>query len=79
MVEEAGVQRIVRLFCIGDYAEVLVMDPQDLTVLVSLSSRVEPDWISSFVVITATARNGFSRNFRVSRVLLAWMNPLQTW
>uniref|UniRef100_A0A914XMN7 Uncharacterized protein n=1 Tax=Plectus sambesii TaxID=2011161 RepID=A0A914XMN7_9BILA len=36
----------LRLFCVGDYPEIIVMDPQDLTVLFTLSSRVEPDWVS---------------------------------
>lgn len=31
--------RSTRLFCIGDYSDVVVMDPQDLTVVFQLSSR----------------------------------------
>uniref|UniRef100_A0A9J2PMT9 Uncharacterized protein n=1 Tax=Ascaris lumbricoides TaxID=6252 RepID=A0A9J2PMT9_ASCLU len=42
-----GSHNLCRLYCVGEYAEVIVLDPQDLNVLFTLSSRVEPDWISS--------------------------------
>ena len=40
----------VRLFCNGYYAEVLVMDPFSLEIVFTLSSRVNPDWISALPV-----------------------------
>ncbi|WKY03000.1 hypothetical protein Q1695_016360 [Nippostrongylus brasiliensis] len=43
--------RSTRLFCIGDYSDIIVMDPQDLTVVFQLSSRVEPDWICSYEIV----------------------------
>ncbi|XP_076632995.1 WD repeat-containing protein Rbcn-3B isoform X8 [Colletes latitarsis] len=48
----------VRLFCSGYYPEVLVMDPFSLEVLFTLSSRVNPDWISALHVLRPTKRKG---------------------
>lgn len=36
-----------RLFCIGHYAEILVIDPKNFSVKFRLSSKDQPDWISS--------------------------------
>ncbi|CAI4229926.1 unnamed protein product [Auanema sp. JU1783] len=43
--------RSTKLFCIGDYADFVVMDPQDLTIVFNLSSRVEPDWICRYCFV----------------------------
>lgn len=40
----------VRLFCNGYYPEILVMDPFSLEILFTLSSKVNPDWISALHV-----------------------------
>ncbi|XP_076178195.1 WD repeat-containing protein Rbcn-3B isoform X2 [Ptiloglossa arizonensis] len=48
----------VRLFCSGYYPEVLVMDPFSLEVLFTLSSRVNPDWISALHVLRLAKREG---------------------
>ncbi|KAJ1367707.1 hypothetical protein KIN20_028670 [Parelaphostrongylus tenuis] len=46
--------RSTRLFCVGDYSDIVVMDPNDLTVVFNLSSRVEPDWICSYDIVRRT-------------------------
>ncbi|XP_069687986.1 WD repeat-containing protein 7 isoform X7 [Periplaneta americana] len=46
----------VRLFCNGYYAEVLVMDPFSLEIVFTLSSRVNPDWISALHVLRPAKR-----------------------
>ncbi|XP_044011462.1 WD repeat-containing protein 7 isoform X22 [Aphidius gifuensis] len=46
----------VRLFCSGYYPEVLVMDPFSLEVIFTLSSRVNPDWISALHVLRPAKR-----------------------
>lgn len=46
----------VRLFCNGYYAEVLVMDPFSLEIVFTLSSRVNPDWISALHVLRPVKR-----------------------
>ncbi|XP_029037876.1 WD repeat-containing protein 7 isoform X10 [Osmia bicornis bicornis] len=48
----------VRLFCSGYYPEVLVMDPFSLEILFTLSSRVNPDWISALHVLRPAKRKG---------------------
>ncbi|XP_044011443.1 WD repeat-containing protein 7 isoform X4 [Aphidius gifuensis] len=48
----------VRLFCSGYYPEVLVMDPFSLEVIFTLSSRVNPDWISALHVLRPAKRKG---------------------
>ena len=42
---------MVKLFCCGFYEEVTVLDPYSLEVLFSLSSRINPDWVSAFHVL----------------------------
>ncbi|XP_044582126.1 WD repeat-containing protein 7 isoform X3 [Cotesia glomerata] len=46
----------VSLFCSGYYPEVLVMDPFSLEILYTLSSRVNPDWISALQVLRPAKR-----------------------
>ncbi|XP_055600330.1 WD repeat-containing protein 7 isoform X2 [Uranotaenia lowii] len=46
----------IRLFCNGYYAEIMVMDPFSLEVLFSLSSKVNPDWISALHVLRPSKR-----------------------
>ncbi|VDM78001.1 unnamed protein product, partial [Strongylus vulgaris] len=36
---------------VRDYSDIVVMDPQDLTVVFLLSSRVEPDWVCSYEIV----------------------------
>lgn len=48
------------LYCIGDYAEVVVIDPQDMNILFTLSLRVESDWISAFAVISYSSKQGMN-------------------
>ncbi|CAI5446025.1 unnamed protein product [Caenorhabditis angaria] len=49
--------RATRLICIGDYCDIQVMDPQDLTLVFSIASRVEPDWISCFTFVQRNNKN----------------------
>lgn len=44
----------VRLFCNGYYPEIIVMDPFSLEIIFMLSSKVNPDWISTLHVINLT-------------------------
>ncbi|KAL1501782.1 hypothetical protein ABEB36_007047 [Hypothenemus hampei] len=46
----------VRLFCNGYYPEILVMDPFNLEILFTLSSKQNPDWISALHVLRPTKR-----------------------
>lgn len=46
----------IRLFCNGYYAEIIIMDPFSLEVLFSLSSKVNPDWISALHVLRPAKR-----------------------
>lgn len=50
----------LRLFCNGYYAEILIMDPFSLEILFSLSSKVNPDWISALHVRHTFLINIFS-------------------
>ncbi|VDN07727.1 unnamed protein product [Thelazia callipaeda] len=43
---------IYNLYCMGDYSEIVVINPQDMIILFTLSSRVDPDWIAAFTFIT---------------------------
>lgn len=46
----------IRLICNGYYAEILIMDPFSLEVLFSLTSKVNPDWISALHVLRPNKR-----------------------
>lgn len=48
------------LYCIGDYAEVVVIDPQDMNILFTLSSRIEPDWLAAFTIISQPSKQGMN-------------------
>ena len=50
--------RDVRLFCNGYYPEIHVIHPWSLEVLFSLSSRIQPDWISAFCILRPVKREG---------------------
>jgi WD40 repeat protein len=63
-----------RLLCVGDYAEILVVDGQDLNVLFNLSSRVEPDWINALTVVQSEKHDvviGVSRSSMIKLWSLA--------
>ncbi|XP_053212301.1 WD repeat-containing protein 7-like isoform X2 [Panonychus citri] len=40
-----------RLFCNGYYAEILIINPITLQIMFTLSSRVNPDWISAIDIV----------------------------
>lgn len=48
----------IRLFCNGYYSEILVMDASTLDIIYTLTSRVNPDWISAMHVIRPAKRQG---------------------
>ncbi|GIY45625.1 WD repeat-containing protein 7 [Caerostris extrusa] len=48
----------IRLFCNGYYAEILVMDVLTLDVLFTLSSRVNPDWMSAIHILRPSKSQG---------------------
>lgn len=50
----------IRLFCNGYYAEILIMDSTTLEVLYTLTSKVNPDWISAMHVLRPAKRQGFT-------------------
>lgn len=64
--------RSTRLFCIGDYSDVVVMDPQDLTVVFQLSSRVEPDWICCYDVVQRTNKSEQCIGISMAGMIKVW-------
>ncbi|XP_046440938.1 WD repeat-containing protein 7-like isoform X2 [Daphnia pulex] len=44
------------LFCIGNYPEILVIDPFTLEIIMNLTSRVHPDWMAAIHVLRPTRR-----------------------
>uniref|UniRef100_A0A7E4VMZ0 WD_REPEATS_REGION domain-containing protein n=1 Tax=Panagrellus redivivus TaxID=6233 RepID=A0A7E4VMZ0_PANRE len=65
-------QSLTRLFCIGDYAEVLVIDAQDLNVLFNLTSRVEPDWINAITIVRTQANHDVVIGVSISGMIKLW-------
>lgn len=65
----------VRLFCNGYYAEVIIMNPFTLEIIFSLSSRVNPDWISALYVLKphtckGNKLNTLNTNYKLSFIIL---------
>lgn len=44
--------KYTRLFCVGNYSDVLVMDPMTLDILYTLVSRETPQWIKALCINT---------------------------
>jgi len=40
-----------RLFCVGHYAKILIIDPKTFNILFRLSSKEQPDWITSIHIL----------------------------
>ncbi|XP_054161861.1 WD repeat-containing protein 7-like isoform X2 [Oppia nitens] len=53
---ELSAHEDLRLFCNGYYAEILIMDVTTLEVLYTLTSKVNPDWISAIHVLKPVKR-----------------------
>ena len=51
-------QRDVWLVCTGYYPDIQVFNPATLECMFSLSSRLNPDWISAFCVIRPVGKEG---------------------
>uniref|UniRef100_A0AC35TKC0 WD_REPEATS_REGION domain-containing protein n=1 Tax=Rhabditophanes sp. KR3021 TaxID=114890 RepID=A0AC35TKC0_9BILA len=60
------------LFCCGDYAEILVMDPNDLNVLFTLTSRVEPDWMAALSVVRPFEKHDVAIGISMAGVVKLW-------
>ena len=61
-------QRDVSLICIGYYADIYIIHPQTLDIQFSLSSKLQPDWISAFCMIRPVNREG--RENTVKQIIL---------
>ncbi|KAK6032065.1 WD domain, G-beta repeat protein [Ostertagia ostertagi] len=64
--------RSTRLFCIGDYSDIVVLDPQDLTVVFQLSSRVEPDWVCCYDVVQRTNKSEQCIGISMAGMIKVW-------
>ena len=62
-----------RLFCNGFYAEILIISPQTLEILFTLTSRLNPDWITAMHVIRPPKRqDDVVIGLSVSGVVKVW-------
>lgn len=50
----------VRIVCNGYYPEIHIVHPLSLEILFSLSSRIQPDWISALSVLRPVKHEGRS-------------------
>ena len=46
----------VRLFCIGQFQDMRVVDPISLVILFNLTSRISTDWVSAFTVFQLASK-----------------------
>nr|CTP81986.1 BMA-RBC-2 [Brugia malayi] len=61
------------LYCIGDYAEVVVIDPQDMNILFTLNSRVEPDWIAAFTFVSHSNKQDAILGVTTCGMMKVWL------
>ncbi|VBB32022.1 unnamed protein product, partial [Acanthocheilonema viteae] len=61
------------LYCIGDYAEVVVIDPQDMNILFTLNSRVEPDWVAAFTIISHPSKQDAVLGITTCGMVKVWV------
>ncbi|CAB3403143.1 unnamed protein product [Caenorhabditis bovis] len=70
--------RATRLLCIGDYCDIQVMDPQDLTIVFTIASRVEPDWVISYALLARSNRTDQLVGLTMSGMMKIWtLNELE--
>ena len=50
--------RDLRLICNGYYPEIHIVHPMTLEILLSLSSRIQSDWISALCILRPVKREG---------------------
>ena len=68
----------IHLICNGYYPEIHIIHPLTLEVLLSLSSRIQPGWISALCIIRPLKRESKSENqcqhnvFIILLLLQAW-------
>lgn len=75
-----------RLFCVGHYAEILVLDPKTFGIRYRLSSKENPDWISAIhilqppqlsnIVIIGLSINGIVRIWTITGETTMSLDPI---
>lgn len=75
-----------RLFCVGYYADILVLDPRTFNIRFRLSSKDQPDWIASIhilqppqlsnIVIIGLSINGIVRIWTISDETSKNLDPI---
>lgn len=75
-----------RLFCVGHYAEILVMDPKTFSIQYRLTSKESPDWITSIhilqppqlsnIVIIGLSVNGIVRIWTITDETSKSLDPI---
>lgn len=75
-----------RLFCVGHYAEILVIDPKTFAIRFRLTSRENPDWISTIhilqppqlsnIVIIGLSINGIVRIWTITGETSRSLDPI---
>ncbi|VDK71899.1 unnamed protein product [Onchocerca ochengi] len=56
-----------------DYAEVVVIDPQDMNILFTLNSRVEPDWIAAFTIVSHSTKQDIVIGMTTCGMIKSWV------
>uniref|UniRef100_A0AC34GAE3 Uncharacterized protein n=1 Tax=Panagrolaimus sp. ES5 TaxID=591445 RepID=A0AC34GAE3_9BILA len=70
--QDSSTHSISHLYCIGDYPDIVVIDANDLNILFTLSSRIEPDWINAITVIN-------QQNFQDSIIGISISGMIKVW
>lgn len=78
--------RECRLFCVGHYSKILVIDPKNFTIRFKLSSKENPDWITSIhilqppqlsnIVIIGLSINGIVRIWTITDESNKCLDPI---
>lgn len=60
------------LICVGDYSDVIILHPHDLSVLYTLNSQAEPDWITSITLVQPTENHDVLIGVTMSGIAKLW-------
>uniref|UniRef100_A0A914PXQ0 Uncharacterized protein n=1 Tax=Panagrolaimus davidi TaxID=227884 RepID=A0A914PXQ0_9BILA len=68
----SSTQTSSQLYCIGDYADIVVIDPNDLNILFTFNSRIDPDWINALTIIKRQNLHDAIIGISISGMIKVW-------
>ncbi|GMT20536.1 hypothetical protein PFISCL1PPCAC_11833 [Pristionchus fissidentatus] len=71
-LNHTATQKRTIIICSGEYNDLVVLDPSDLTVMFYFNSRVEPDWVSSFLFVHRAGKTDACVGLTMAGMIKLW-------